>query len=123
MILISFLTVEFYCLLLFVICSRLFLKFIMDQDLHIVNNKKDFRFEIAFPNGEYAFVQYRWLKGSMVLMRTLVPADMRGKGIGAKLVKYVLDYARSTNLKIVVYCAFVAKYIENHPEYNELVIK
>jgi len=95
----------------------------MNEDPQIANNKKDFRFEIAFPNGEYAFVQYRWLKGNMVLMRTLVPADMRGKGIGAKLVKYVLDYLRSNNLKIVVYCAFIAKYIENHPEYNELIAK
>ncbi|MBS1688327.1 MAG: N-acetyltransferase [Bacteroidetes bacterium] len=95
----------------------------MIEDLQVVNNKKGFRFEIAFSNGEYAFVEYRWLKGNMVLMRTLVPADMRGKGIGAHLVKHVLDYVRSNNLKIVVYCAFVAKYLENHPEYNELVAK
>lgn len=89
----------------------------------VTNNKRVFKFEISLPNDEIAFIEYRWLKSNMVLMRTLVPASMRGKGLGSYLAKYVLDYARSHNLKIVVYCAFIAKYIENHPEYNDLVVK
>ena len=89
--------------------------------MEIVNNKKEYRFEIAFPDGEYAVLTYRWLKGSMVLMHTLVPPAHRKQGIGAELVKYVLDYARSQNLKIIVYCPFVAKYLKEHPEYNNLI--
>jgi predicted GNAT family acetyltransferase len=89
--------------------------------MEIINNKRQFRFEAAWEGGEYATLEYRWLKGSMVLMHTLVPVDYRKKGIGAQLVKYVLDYAREQNLKIIVYCPFVAKYIKEHPEYNDLV--
>ena len=89
--------------------------------MEVVNNKKLFRFEILLPDGEYAILEYRWLKGSMVLMHTFVPVSGRGKGVGAALVKYVLDYAREQNLTIIVYCPFVAKYMKAHPEYNDLV--
>ncbi len=89
--------------------------------MEVVNNKKQFRFEILLPDGEYATLEYRWLKGNMVLMHTFVPESGRGKGIGSILVKYVLDYIRKQNLKMIVYCPFVAKYLKSHPEYNDLV--
>jgi predicted GNAT family acetyltransferase len=88
--------------------------------MEVVNNKKLFRFEILLDDGEYAVLQYRWLKGSMVLMHTLVPRSAQNKGIGSILVKGVLEYLREHNLKIIVYCPFVAKYMRIHPEYNDL---
>lgn len=91
--------------------------------MEVVNNKKEFCFEIALPDGEYARLTYRWLKGNMVLMHTLVPASQRGKGVGAELVKYVLDYVRAQNLKAIVYCPFVAKYLESHREYDDIIEK
>ena len=87
----------------------------------VTNNKKQFRFEVLLPDKEYATLSYRWLKGSMVLMHTLVPGPGRGKGIGSVLAKHVLEYAREHNLKIIVYCAFVSKFIKAHPEYKELI--
>jgi uncharacterized protein len=97
------------------------LTFKKEEGMDIINNKKLFRFEAAVPDGEYATLEYRWLRGSMVLMHTLVPVSARRKGVGAELVKYVLDYARAQHLKIIVYCPFVAKYLKEHPEYNDLV--
>ena len=89
--------------------------------MEVVNNKRAFRFEILLPDGEYATLTYRWLKGNMVLMHTLVPAAARGKGAGGVLVRYVLDYARQHNLKIVVYCSFVTAFLKSHPGYEDLV--
>jgi hypothetical protein len=93
----------------------------MDAQMEITNNKKRFRFEMALPGGEPAVLEYRWLKGSMVLMHTFVPASENGKGYGTVLVKYVLDYIREQGLKMIIYCPFVTKYLESHPEYNDLV--
>ncbi len=89
--------------------------------MQLSNNKREFRFEGLFENGEKATLEYRWLKGSMVLMHTLVPASLSGKGAGSALVKYVLGHAREHHLKIIVYCPFVAKYMQSHPEYNDLI--
>lgn len=91
--------------------------------MKVINNKKLFRFEIALPDGEFATLEYRWLKGSMVLMHTLVPASARGKGVGPVLVQFVLDYIREHSLKMIVYCPFVAKYLQSHPEYEDLIYK
>jgi uncharacterized protein len=89
--------------------------------MNVVNNKKQFRFETQLPDGEYITLEYRWLKGNMVLMHTLVPASARGTGMGGAFVKQVLDYVRAENLKLVVYCSFVVKYVKDHPEYNDLL--
>ena len=89
--------------------------------MEITNNKRQFQYEIALPDGEIATLEYRWLKGNMVLMRTLVPVSGRRQGIGAALVKHALDHARSHGLKVVVYCGFATKYIAEHPEYRDLV--
>ena len=91
--------------------------------MEVVNNKRLSRFEIALPDGEFATLEYRWLKGSMVLMHTLVPVSGRHKGVGAAIVKYVLEYVRAHGLTVIVYCPFVTKYIQEHPEYNDLIEK
>lgn len=88
--------------------------------MEITNNKRAFRYETIMPDGEPAYLEYRWLKGNMVLMRTLVPPSARKAGVGSALVKHVLDHVRSAGLKVVVYCGFAEKYIQNHPEYADL---
>ncbi len=88
--------------------------------MHIINNKRLFRFELSQDGSDPATLEYRWLKGSMVLIHTVVPPSLRGKGMGTELVKYVLEYAKANNLKIIVYCAFVEKYMSMHPEHETL---
>ena len=87
----------------------------------ITNNKKEFRFETILEDGEIARLEYRWLRGSMVLMHTIVPASGRKKGVGSELVKFVLDYIWTSNLKVIIYCPFVTKYVNEHPEYQDLI--
>jgi predicted GNAT family acetyltransferase len=82
--------------------------------MEIVNNKQQSRFEIALPDGEYAVLEYRWLKGSIVLMHTLVPQSAQGKGIGSTLVKGVFEYIQEQGLNKIVYCPFVTRYIKAH---------
>ena len=90
--------------------------------MNVINNKRQFRFEITMPDGEVATLEYRWLKGKMVLMHTVVPASARRKGIGSLLAEHVLMHAREHNLKIIVYCPFVVEYMKAHPEYNDLTM-
>ena len=90
--------------------------------MEVINNKKEFRFEIPMPDGEFARLDYRWLKGSLVIMHTVVPVSGRGKGVGAALVKFTLEYARTNNLKVIIYCPFAVKYAKEHPEYNDVLL-
>ena len=54
-------------------------------------------------------------------MDTLVPEQYEGKGIAGALAKFALEYARSKNLKLIVYCPYVKMYMKRHPEYNDLL--
>jgi predicted GNAT family acetyltransferase len=87
----------------------------------VINNKRLSQFEIVFDNSEKATLDYRWLKGSMVLMRTLVPKEGRQKGAGSTLAKAALDHAASHHLKIIIYCGFVEQYVNRYKEYAVLV--
>ena len=88
----------------------------------IINNTKLSRFETEI-NGEFAYVDYRYYKDDIALMHTFVPDMARGKGISSALAKFALDYVKAQNLKLLVYCPVVAKFIKQHPEYEVLIDK
>ena len=88
----------------------------------IINNAERRRFETEI-NGEFAYIDYRFYKGNIALMHTFVPEALRNHGIAAALAKYALEYVKTQNLKMMVYCPSVAKYIKLHPEYETLIDK
>lgn len=90
--------------------------------MNVSNNKKLFRFEAPTEDGNLITMEYRWLKGSIVLMHTYVPPSARGTGAGNEFVSHVLDsYVRSAGLKMIAYCPFVSAYLEQHLEYKDLL--
>ena len=88
----------------------------------IINNTKRSQFETEI-DGKFAFIEYRFYKADIALMHTFVPEDERGKGIASTLAKFTLEYVKEQNLKLMVYCPFVAGYIKRHPEYESLIDK
>ncbi|HZG25703.1 MAG TPA: GNAT family N-acetyltransferase [Chitinophagaceae bacterium] len=88
----------------------------------VTNNKKLLRFEVEL-GGEFAYIVYRWYKGDIAFMHTVVPGPMQGKGIATLMAREALEYARTENLKIMLYCPFVSKYVREHPEYDSLIDK
>lgn len=53
--------------------------------------------------------------------RTFVPGELREHGIGSHLVERALDYARDHGLRVVASCPFVEEFIEDRPEYQDLL--
>ena len=87
----------------------------------IQNNKKLFRFEIIFEDGKLAYLEYRWKKGDMLLMRTYVPPEHRNKGIASQLTEAALQHAKKNNLKVQIFCPFIELYVVKHPEHKTLL--
>jgi predicted GNAT family acetyltransferase len=94
----------------------------MQLQIPITNNTKRSRFETKI-NEEFAYVDYRFYKDDIALMHTFVSESARGKGISSALAKFALEYARGQNLKLIVYCPVIAKYIKQHTEYETLIDK
>lgn len=84
------------------------------------HNEEAHRFESQ--NGELlAHLDYTRSSGKIVFTHTEVPKEMEGQGVGSELARAGLDYARQAQLRVVSHCPFMSKYIERHPQYQDLV--
>lgn len=90
------------------------------KDVKIFNNEKGSRFEMEL-NGNFAEIPYRLKDDFIALFHTEVPEEFRGKGLGTKLALYALNYAKEHQLKILLYCPFIAKYVQEHPEWKPFI--
>jgi predicted GNAT family acetyltransferase len=84
------------------------------------NNEGEDRYELAV-DGQLAVAAYDRREGALVFTHTEVPETFAGKGVGSRLVKAALADAREQGLKVVPLCEFVAAYIEQHPEKQDLL--
>lgn len=78
------------------------------------------RFELE-EEGRVGYLSYIREGGEIVFTHTIVPEEMEGRGVGSRIVKSGLDYARAEGLMVVPQCSFVRGYIERHEEYRDLV--
>jgi predicted GNAT family acetyltransferase len=83
-------------------------------------NETENQFEME-ADGNTAFLEYYREGDKVYLNHTEVPHEMRGKGVAAHLVQDTLKYARQNGLTIVPSCSYVAYYVNNHPEWNDVL--
>jgi len=85
------------------------------------NNPEKNRFEIDLGDGSFAIAEYRLHPDHITFTHTEVPPSHGGRGIGTKLVRFGLTWAREHGLKVVPVCPFFAAYIKEHPEEQDLL--
>lgn len=86
----------------------------------IEHNRQEQRFQATI-EGQLAHLDYRRDADVLTLVHTEVPAAAEGQGIGSRLAREALEYARREKLKVLAECSFVAGYVERHPEYRSLL--
>lgn len=88
-----------------------------DETQEIILNEAEHRFELHI-DGHMAYEVFERFPGGIAYLHTIVPEALSGKGVGSKLIKYILDYAAKNQLKVRPDCPFVKAYIDKHPEYQ-----
>ncbi|MEO6133457.1 MAG: GNAT family N-acetyltransferase [Saprospiraceae bacterium] len=86
----------------------------------ITINESANRFELPYEN-DIAYIDYRWYSKTLILLYIFVPVDFRGKGLSTPLMQFALQYARDQEVKIKVFCPYIARYIRMHPEHQDLM--
>ncbi|RJP49351.1 MAG: N-acetyltransferase [Anaerolineaceae bacterium] len=90
----------------------------MDVDqLEVIHLAEENRFEIRV-DGYTAELTYSLIGSIILFTHTGVPPALEGQGVGTKLVKAGLEYARENRFKIQSICSFVTRYLQRHPEYQ-----
>lgn len=78
------------------------------------------RYEMDVAGGT-ALAFYRLADGVMTFTHTEVPAALRGRGMGSRMMHGVLQNVRAQGLKVIPRCPFVADFIDRHPHYADLL--
>ena len=90
------------------------------MDISTANNIPDCRFQTRIEE-HLAYIDYKCRDNTIILVHTEVPAALEGKGVGSKLAKAALEFARQEGLRVSAECSFIASYIDRHPEYQPLL--
>ncbi len=95
----------------------------MTEDLatEVRDDKQRLRYEILVDGEVVGFVQYNMRGGRLILVHTEVDTSRQLKGLATPLVQSALDDIRRRGLRVVPVCPFVERFIERHPEYDDLV--
>ncbi|MCZ4091594.1 GNAT family N-acetyltransferase [Sinorhizobium psoraleae] len=57
----------------------------------------------------------------IIIDHTLVPDELRGKGMGQALAKHAVDEARKGGWKIIPLCPFMRAQAMRHPEWQDVI--
>lgn len=87
----------------------------------VKHNPEQRRFEWQQPGAPLALLSYIKDAHRVIFDHTFVPDELRGRGIAAELTRTALAEARRQHWKVVPQCSYVARFIERHPEYSDLL--
>jgi predicted GNAT family acetyltransferase len=89
-------------------------------EVEIRHNLPGHRFE-AGSEPDMARLDYRIRGNTVHLIHTEVPEHLQSEGLGGRLARTALEWARDAGLKVVPTCPFVADYIHKHQEFASLL--
>jgi predicted GNAT family acetyltransferase len=89
--------------------------------IEVRHNPAQSRYEITIDDRVVGIADYRSDGDRLVFPHAEIEPSMRGRGLGAELVRGVLDDVRGTGRTVVPQCWYVAQFIDEHPEYGDLI--
>jgi predicted GNAT family acetyltransferase len=92
----------------------------MSELINVVHNIGASRYEATI-DGHLSVCDYVLQGDHMVFTHTVVPAELRGRGIAERLVRAALAGARERGLSVVPACSYVSAFIARHKEFQDLL--
>ncbi|WP_106324750.1 GNAT family N-acetyltransferase [Actinoplanes italicus] len=93
------------------------------SDYVVRDNAGEQRFELITDGVVGAFAVYRAHDGVVRILHTETAHELRGRGLAGELARQTLDQLRERGDRVVPSCPFFAKYIGEHPEYQDLIAR
>jgi predicted GNAT family acetyltransferase len=90
-------------------------------DPTVRDNPELHRYELTIDDEVVGVADYRLQGDVMVFPHTEIERSHQGGGLGAILVGRALDDVRAQGRTIVPACWYVAQFVEEHPDYRDLI--
>ena len=92
-----------------------------DENVILSKNAELRRYELRVDGDVAGFIEYDDNDGVLDMHHTEVDPSHGGKGFGQQLVAFALADVRELGAKVIPTCPFIAKYIERHPDEQDLL--
>ncbi|SJM55177.1 GNAT family N-acetyltransferase [Gulosibacter sp. 10] len=80
------------------------------------------RYVVHYDGDIVGFTTYRELGDGVHFDHTVVDSAHQGGGVASRLVRFALDdFAQWSRMPMIPDCSYVAKWVENHPDYAHLL--
>lgn len=83
------------------------------------HNPAAHRYEVEI-DGHLAVAEYELEGDRQIMTHTLVPEQLRGRGLAEVLVRTALQDARAAGRRVVPACSYVDKFMQRHAEFAAL---
>ncbi|MDR2253691.1 MAG: N-acetyltransferase [Bifidobacteriaceae bacterium] len=90
-------------------------------ELAVRNDPEAGQYELFYQGAPVGLAQYQASPTAVAFVHTEISPEVGGRGFGKILVKAALDDVRRRGLAALPYCTFVRHFIEEHPQYLDLV--
>ena len=90
--------------------------------MDVRNNEQQSRYELVDDDRVVGIADYFIRDETVVLPHTEIAQDLRGRGLGAVLVRAALEDVRRSGRTVIPACWFVAEFIDAHPEYRDMLV-
>lgn len=91
------------------------------MDVDVVHEPARRRFLARWEEHESQLVYLEVDPHTVDFRNTYVHPSARGKGVGEKLVRAALEWARAEGMTVIPSCWFVETVVRRHPEYQPLL--
>ncbi|MEH0932307.1 GNAT family N-acetyltransferase [Micromonospora sp. CPCC 205558] len=91
------------------------------EDFVITNNSAGGIYEATVGGRTAAGLVYSEVGSRVILSATSVFPEFRGKGVASRLLGGVLDELRRQGKTAAVTCPFAAAFVDDHPEYADVL--
>ena len=93
----------------------------MSADIAVTDHPEARRYEIARDGERVGLATYHLTPRVITFLHTEVITELEGRGLGSRLVRDALNDARSRGLAVRPLCPFVADFIDQNPEFADLL--
>jgi uncharacterized protein len=94
----------------------------MAAEIAVSHQPERHRYEITVDGALAGHADYLPRDGFLIFTHTEVDKAYGGRGLAGRLAAFALDDVRARGLRLAAQCPYIAKYVDAHPAYADLLV-